>query len=62
MNILEYQICVNECNMAMTKKDKQFFFEGKKFNIEFRYVLATMAESQGYKATFEDKILIIKPQ
>ena len=62
MTNLEYQIFVNQCNTAIIQKNKKFLYEGQNFGIEFRYILAAMADNYGYKATFDDKTLIIKPQ
>ena len=49
MTNLEYQIFVNQCNTAIIQKDKKFLYEGQNFGIEFRYILAAMADNYGYK-------------
>ena len=62
MTDLDYQILVNQCNTAIMQKDKNFLYEGQNFGIEFRYILGAMADRYGYHATFNDKILMIKPR
>jgi hypothetical protein len=58
----QYQTFVEECNHAILDNSKNFFYQGREYSVEFKYILALMAKDYGYTYRFDEKFLTLKPQ